>query len=358
MTVLNVYDMALNLIGVVDTAKSVIWRPAYYDVGDFELYVAATDYLIELLQTNRLVVRETDISTDQDGNSTYTGVMIIKNIELKTDVENGDYLIITGRELKYLLHQRIIWTQTNLTGTAEGGIRQLVTNNAISPTDIKRVIPNLVLGAEAGLSDSIDKQITGASLDVAICDICKTYGYGWDMYVYNNQYVFIVYQGTDRSYGQSANPYVVFSDRFDNLFNTDYQLKTEAYANTALVGGEGEGTARKYASVGTDNTGLNRYETFIDASNVSSNNGSISSSVYTSMLQDEGALRLATLDVTAGFSGEVYSNGGNYVFNRDFFIGDLVTVINSYGISRNVRVLSAIESEDVNGLTLIPQFNY
>ena len=72
--------------------------------------------------------------------------MIIKNLQLSTDIENGDFYCVTGRELKFLLHQRIVWKQTTLTGTAEDAIRRLINENAITPTDTKRVIPNLMLG--------------------------------------------------------------------------------------------------------------------------------------------------------------------------------------------------------------------
>lgn len=348
--------MNFNLIGVVDSFVSVIWRPSYYDIGDFEIYMGATTGALELLQQNRLVVRNTDISTDPAGNTTYKNVMIIKNIDLVTDIENGDFITVTGKELKYLLHQRIVWSQTNLTGTAENGIRTLVNQNAVNPTDTKRKIPNLVLGAAAGLSDEIKKQVTGEYLDIAITEICTNYKYGWEIYGYNNQYVFIVYKGLDLSYGQNERPYVVFSDSFENLYNTEYQLFTENYANTALVGGEGEGTARKYTSVNPSFTGLDRYEMFIDARDLSTNNGEISTSEYLLLLKERGVEKLAEASITEGFSGSVYTSG-NYVYGEDFYLGDTVTVINSYGITKNVMVLSSIESEDENGVTLIPQFN-
>ena len=359
MTVINVYDMNFNLIGVVDSYVSIIWRPAYYDVGDFEIYVAAGAEAIELLQENRLVVRNTDITVDSDGNVTYKNVMLIKNIDLITDVENGNFLSITGRELKYILHQRIIWTQTNLTGTAEAGIRRLVSENAVSPSNTNRVIPNLVLGATAGLTDIIEKQITGDHLDEAITEICTNYKYGWEVYGYNGNYVFIVYQGLDRSYEQSERPYVVFSDAFENLYNTEYQLNTEEYANTALIGGEGEGTERTYTTINNDKSGLERYELFVDAKDLSSNKDSedeIPQSQYLLLLQERGAEKLAETAITEGFSGEVLTTG-NFKYGEDFDIGDTVTVINSYGISKNVMVLSSIESEDENGISLIPQFN-
>lgn len=32
-----------KLIGIIDTAKSVIWETVYYGVGTFEIYVEATE---------------------------------------------------------------------------------------------------------------------------------------------------------------------------------------------------------------------------------------------------------------------------------------------------------------------------
>lgn len=357
--VIHVLDRSFNLVGVVDDYISVIWRPAYYDVGDFELYINASSEAVQLLQKNRYLVRDTDIEVDESGNVTYTKVMIIKNIALSTDAENGDHLTYTGRELKYLLHQRIVWKQTRMSSRVEYGIRRLVTENAISPTDPNRVIPNLVLGAEAGLSASMDKQVTGKQLDEAITEICATYGYGWEVFIYNTSMVFIVYQGVDRSYNQSERPYVVFSDEFDNILNSEYQMQSEAYANTALIGGEGEGTDRIYTSVGDGNSGLERYETFTDGSGISQNKGNeneIPLNEYLLLLQETGKESLAEMAITEGFSGEVFSDGA-FKYGVDFFIGDTVTVINHYGISKDVMVLSAIESQDETGTKLIPQFN-
>jgi hypothetical protein len=304
------------------------------------------------------VVRSSDITVEGDI-TTYEKVMIIKNIQLITDVENGDFLTVTGRELKFLLHQRIVWKQTTLTGTAENAIRRLVNENAISPTDTKRVIPNLVLGVSAGLTDTIDKQVTGDHLDKVITEICLAYNYGWDIFITNGKLVLVVYAGTDKSYGQSINPYVVFSNEFENLYNSDYQLTTEEYANTTLVGGEGEGLERIYTTVGNNNAGLNRYETFTDARDVSQNKDTeeaIDSATYLKLLAERGLENLATLAYTEGFSGEVLSDVA-FKYGKDFFIGDIVTVINEYGVRQNVRVVSAIESEDESGVKLLPQFN-
>lgn len=359
MNEIYVLDQSFNLLGVIDEYVSVIWRPAYYDIGDFEIYIGATDKAVALLSENRYVVRSSDVEVDENENVTYKKVMIIKNMQLITDVENGDFLTVTGKELKYILHQRIVWKQTNLYGTAEAGIRRLVDENAINPTNINRKINNLILGGSARLADHLEKQITGDHLDAAITEICKTYNYGWDIYGYNDQLVFKVYQGTDRSYAQTDRPYVVFSEEFENLYNTEYQLNTENYANTALIGGEGEGLERIYTTVGDENTGLERFEVFTDVRDISQNKGNeneISLAAYLVLLQEKGRDNIASLTFTEGFSGEVLSNLA-FVYGEDFYLGDLVTVINKYGFTKNVRVLSAIESEDESGSKLVPQFN-
>lgn len=358
---MNVYvlDQSFNVVDLIDDYESIIWRPAYYDVGDFELYLNATPKVIALLKKDYYLVRDIDILIDEDNKITYRNVMIIKNFKLTTNTEEGDHYTVTGRELKYLLNQRIVWTQTNLTGTAENGIRQLVTENAIEPIDGRRKIPNLILGASAGLTDTISKQVTGGQLDDAIREICITYNYGWEVYIYDGNIVFIVYQGVNRSYNQTERPYVVFSDDFDNIHNSEYELNTESYANMALIAGEGEGTQRIHDSIGIYLTGLERFETYVDARDISQNKDSedeISLEDYKILLQERGKEKIAELAFTEGFTGEVLANV-NFIYGIDYYMGDTVTVINKYGISKNVMVLSVIESADENGTNLIPQFN-
>lgn len=386
---IHVLDKSFNLVGIIDNYVSCIWRPAYYDVGDFELYVSADSKAVDLLKKDYYLVRNTDIDVDEAGNVTYSKVMIIKNFIINTDLEEGDYFTVTGKELKFILNQRIIWTQTILSGTAEAGIRRLVNENAVAPTIAVRAIPNLMLGAEAGLTDTLEKQLTGDKLDTAIVEICKTYNYGWEIYVYNSTMVFIIYKGLDRSYGQSELPYVVFSESYDNLLESEYELNSESYANATRIGGEGEGLERTYTTLGDTISGLDRYEVFTDARDVSRNQpASVASALtneeienaisgtaivsddttssdsevtldeatYLKLLRERGAENLAELAFTEGFGGEI-STDGSFTYGVDFYLGDTVSIINKYGITKNVMVLSAIESVDDSGEKLVPQFN-
>lgn len=358
---INLYILSpidFSVIGIVDGYTSLIWRPAYYDVGDFELYMGAASEAIELFQNGVYMVRDKDISVI-NGVVSYRNVMIVKNIDIITDIESGDFIKITGKELKFLLNSRIVWNQTNLSGNVESAIRTLVNANAINPTNKNRIIPNLALDEAVGITDTLKVQITGAYLDESITSICAAYNLGWEIYISGGKLLMRTYRGKNRSYAQTENPYVVFSDGFDNLYNTEYQLNTEKYANCSLIGGEGEGIDRIYTTIGNEYSGLNRFEHFTDARDLSQNKDTeeaISDSDYLAMLTERGYEKLAELAITEGFSGEVNSDGA-FKYGTDFFIGDTVTVINKYGIKRDVSVLSAIESVDENGITLIPQLN-
>lgn len=359
MNEIYVFNQNLELQGVIDEYVSIIWRPAYYDIGDFEIYLDASDKAIGLLRQNNYVVRSSDISV-VDGVTTYKNVMIVKSLQLTTDAENGDFYCVTGRELKFLLHQRIVWGQRNIRDTVEYAIRRLIGSNAVEPVEPTRVIPNMQFAEPKGFTEKIDFQVSNVQLDEAVIELCKTYNYGWDIYVRDNKLTVDIYKGVNRAYGQTENPYVVFSEHFENLYTTEYVYESEEYANMTLIGGEGEGGNRIYSYVNNTVSGLERYEVFTDARDISQNSDSEDEAIgyedYLLLLDERGRENLAGMTISEGFTGEVLSDV-SFKYGTDFNLGDIVTVINKYGITKNVRVLSAIESEGEDGVKLLPQFS-
>lgn len=339
-------DNNLNYIKIIELYRSMIWTNRYYTPGDFELYAPATKDLLNTVQRGYYIVRDDDL----------TQCMIISNFEVKTDIENGDYITITGQDLKSILNRRIIWTQTVLNGNVETMIRQLVTQNAIRPTIAARTISRLVLGDTIGLTGTIEAQYTGDNLGETISLICQTYHIGYDVKLdmENKQFVFVLFQGQDRTYDQNVNPRVIFSNEYENLLTTDYTYNSEEYKNVALVAGEGEGTARKTATIGTASD-LNRFELFVDARDISSNNGEISANEYTNLLLERGTQNLAETIIKEDINGEVETNY-TYKLNVDYFLGDIVEVINDYGVSTTPRITEVIECHDENGYTCVPTF--
>lgn len=344
---LYVINQNLEVIGICEDVISVIWTNRYYDCGDFEIYAPATDQYIDLFERGNYVVRE----------GKETNAMIVESVQIQTDAESGNKIIISGRCLKSILTRRIIWQQTNLNGQIEYCISRLLQENIINPQDNDRKISNFVFNQTGNFTNTLSIQYTGDNLHEAIVGICQRYGIGYDITLDldNQQFIFSLYAGADRSYNQDVNPFVVFSNDFENLLSTNYIEDATNYKNVAKVAGEGEGIARKYATVGTA-SGLDRYELYIDSRNTSTNDGEISAEDYETILENEGEEELANYIIIEDFEGEV-ETGRNYTYETDFFLGDIVELVNEYGMEANARIIEVIESEDETGKHTIPTFS-
>lgn len=346
MMELYVLNRDFEIINYIDTFVSLEWVKRYFDTGDFVLNCVADMNIIKSLQKRNYLVREDD-----------ERIMIIEKINITTSAENGNTVNVSGRSIESILGRRIVWKQTNSKSseTVEQFIRRLVDENVINPTDPKRKIPNLILGELKGFTEKIEKQVTGDNLLTVIKEICQAYNYGFKITMNEAGYlVFDLYKGIDRSYNQSINPYVVFSNDFDNIINTEYEYDETNISNVALIGGEGEGTDRKYQSIG-DSEGFDRYELFVDANDISSNNGEISLTDYNNLLIERGNEKIAENTFVESYTGEVETTL-TYVYKKDYDLGDIVETVNEYGMEATPRIIEIIESENENGLRVVPTF--
>ena len=149
---IEVRDSGANDIGIVDTAKSVIWHSVFFGVGDFEIYAAATPDIVNLLQTGRYVTRP---DSDEVG--------IIERLCLSENIQDGLTITASGRFAKSMLDRRLIYNlsgnsnkATILRGNVENAIRTVIKNNIIDcPFDSKRNIARLSLGAPANMPQEI-----------------------------------------------------------------------------------------------------------------------------------------------------------------------------------------------------------
>lgn len=330
-------------LGMIETA-SVIWCSRYYKCGDFEIHASTDQYNINLLQKDYYVIRDDD---------DYTG--IIENIEMNMDEEKGEFITVKGRFVESLLARRIVWNQTRLSGTLENGLINLLTDNIINPFDISRKISIIGVKAPKGYKERLEAQYTGTDLLKVCEDVCQSNLMGFKMILQNNMFLFEVYKGIDRSYNQAENPRIIFSSEYDNLVSTSYKEVGENEKNIALVAGEGEGTFRRKEVVGNV-SGLNRKEMFVDARNISSNNGDVTDAEYKQALIEKGYEELGKSIITKAFDGDV-DISQNYKYKRDYFLGDIVSIENvKWRMSMNTRIIEILESEDENGYSITPTF--
>lgn len=352
---LYILDPNFNAIAILDYYESLIWTERYYSEGDFEIYTTARKDIIETLKEDNYIWTKDSEDT-----------MIIEQVQLSSDVENGDEFIVTGRSLVSILHRRIIWTQTVLNGNFQDEIERLLNENVINPTIPERKIPNFIF------QKSKDERITSLTLESTQCfgddlyeiisTLCEMKEVGFKVVLSDaNEFIFSLYVGEDRSYDQFKNPYVIFSSNFDNIINSNYLESKKTLKTVTLVAGEGEGSERKTIVVPSDlekaKSGLNRREMFSDAGDISSSvdGETISDSEYNAQLTQRGEEELSKNIITKSFEGEVDTTE-LFQYGVDFYKGDIVQIANEYGIEGKSRIIEIVRSHDDSGIDILPTF--
>lgn len=242
-------------LGLVNKFTALTWTSRTTTFGGFELWCPMLPENSELLKADNLVW----IGGDEVG--------VIETIQKTTD-EQGYTLQVSGRFIESWLERRIIWGQYSTTEVVSNHLRNLVTMNAISPSDSKRKIPHLALavgqsplGPSISFSDSYSNLWTTA-LDLANANSLflrvKADVPGGVLY-------FTVLKGTDRSIEQTSLPGVILSTDLSDILTDSYTMDATSWCDMALVAGAGEGAERKTSVVNGSLSGLSRRELFVDA---------------------------------------------------------------------------------------------
>lgn len=345
-----VLDTGFEAVGILDSYESFIWTDRYFECGDFEVYGPASTEALSLLKTDYYL-----------WNKDSEHVMIVEDTEVNTDVEDGNHIIIRGRSLESIIDRRIIWSHTTIEGNLQNGVKKLLDENVISPTNPERKIPNFIFEEsddERITSLTLEAQYLGENLYETICSICKSNQLGFKITLNDhNQFIFKLYFGVDRSYTQIEKPYVVFSPNFNNIINSNYVETKSTYKNVGLVAGEGEGTERKTVTVGNI-TGIDRREMFVDAGDISTyvdGDKTLSDSEYNAQLEERGVEELSDYPLIQSFEGKMETTQ-TFELGKDYFIGDIVQTANEYGKEANSRVVEIIMSQSSSEYAVYPTF--
>ena len=378
---LVVYDKTFTPVGVTDIYESIIWTERYYECGDFEIYTMASKKLIQLLKEDYYL---------RSSESEYT--MVIEHVKIEEDVENGDKLIVSGRSLESILDRRIVWDNIKVSGTLVSGLQQVFDANIINPKKkdehgniidfTQRKIPNFVFDTptdESILSAQLIASYYGSTVLEVVQSTCQQLGLGFRMvFIPSNKSLhFQLFNGLNLSADKTKNPnhkVVIFSPEFDNLISSNYELNRESYKNVTLVGGivnesavqkrvEVEGRIPNSLGEMTDiPVGLDRREVYTDATSLSNKdeqNQEISDADYNERLANEGYGALNEFDYGETIDASVEPNY-NWKYGNtasdDYYLGDIVTISNAYGMSIMARVIEVVRSHDTSGNTVIPSF--
>lgn len=342
---------------IVDYYISFIWTDRYSKCGDFELYLPATtenidkfhiDYYMKLKGTNT--------------------VMIIETIETVSNSEDGDKLKVTGRSLESILDRRVIWGRKFYNGKMQDAVENMLTEAFINPSDPDRKVDNFVFqkaDASSGIADiDIHAQYFGDNIYDVITHLCEQSHIGFSITLdESNKFIFQLYKGVNRTYSQSVNHYVIFSPKYENLVSTNYIVSYKDLKNVSFVGGEGDGAQKKTTSYGSG-TGLNRRELYTDASSLSQSytdeNGAeqkLSDDDYINQLKNKGKSAVLTTSNTVSFEGELAPNITQSILGKDYFLGDLVQIVNENNREGETRITEVVHSQSSSQIEIYPTFS-
>lgn len=358
-----------EIIGILDDFQSIIWETNYYSTGAFEVYLQAVPQYINVLQIGNYVTRPDD-----------ENIGIIENINVEYSEEFGKMIAASGRFAKSILDRRIIYNASGNTtgklsispvissGLVETAVRKLVTDHIISSPQTARNISFITLGELQGITKKIvDESGKNTQLQTSFGNLLEytdemlhSYELGAKM-VFDRetlQLKYTVYEGKDRSRNNTQNNLpIIMSQEYDNFFSSRYEKNTTQIKNTALIGGEGEGADRFCTMIGTNATGLNRREVWIDASAQSKTyelNGEqkqYTDDEYLALLKSAGTQTIADYQTTEIYDGELNINALTY--KTDFNVGDIITVEdNELNIYINPRIIAVIENQNESGYSI------
>lgn len=333
---LYILDPDINLQGVIDGYSSLRWRRRFFEPGEVELHCKASPENLALLRPENIIHR-----LDRQE------AAIIEGVDIKS-TDSGDEITVTGRMGSSMLDRRIITPTISFSGTVEDAMRKIVSDNAITA----RPLPHLVLGAAAGLTPTATFQATGKNVLTTCTALGRAapLGVRVRLDVPGKQWVFEVYDGTDRSVTQHDRPYVLFSDKFQNITGAEYTLNTTGYANYAYVAGQGDGSARVVVEV--DQTGGEpRRELWVDARDLQQAEGQTDAD-YRAQLTQRGTEKLAEAARVENFSAAAVDTA-NFAYLTDWDLGDIVS-FEKWGLRLDQRITEVEEVDEGGAMTITP----
>lgn len=230
-------DKDFQICGIVDDFSSLIWNRKYYECGDFSLQTSINN--LEQFQNAKYLFSKN-----------FEEVGIFETLDFK-NTESTMNILRTGRFLESKLASRVInTTQYFKKMKTEEILRKLVNDFAIS--NGIRKIPKIKLGDYIGLGSIKTMQTTGVNLLTKLYELCKSdelsirLRYDFD----NDEIIFKVWQGIDRTDIQNDNSWAIFSRNFENILENEYSTDSTKYCNFAYIAGEVD------EQTGTDENGM------------------------------------------------------------------------------------------------------
>lgn len=324
--ILYVLDTSLQRVGLVDSYISIMWCKRYYELGAIDLEIDATKANIDLLQMGRFIIREDDDT-----------VYRIEAMEIVTQDNNENVLHVGGIDSRKLLYQRIVAEPFKFDGRLDDYVARMVRENVTSPTIEARLISNLDYIPNPNIANTVSDDTQNANLGEKITEICKTNRIGWRMLIEGGRFRLELYRGVDMT------DRITLSIENETLSSTKHVIDNTDMKNTVMVDGN------NVIWMG-EATGIDRRETYMNVSTSGSTLEQMAERRY------QGMTELAKYPEKISFDGEIVPEVSRY--KKEYSLGDIVLVLNEFGMSVKARITEIIETWDKDGYTIEPVLDF
>lgn len=374
-----VYDDNWELKAVVDSYESLVWTDKAKEFGDFELYMYYDPDIWKMIKLGTFL---------RIADSEHT--MMVGKRDLKDTFEDAPRMIFSGKSMEYITSRRVVYKQIDVTACPGDIVNKLLDENCIdgpylqqfaadpiNPSKKYRGITGLYRDGSTWRQELgdyiISQQYLGQNIYDAVSELVKTYSspmcYIFVHHTDDNKWRWRLGTGVDRSWNQGANDWVTFSSDFNNLKSSEFVQDSDKYANAFYVTGADPGDKRPRITVTIErtaegnqysgfNSGMNRVEKWIDGSNVrlkDDNNNDVPMQTYRSELRGYGYASMREYVTELSFTGDVDPNV-QWVYMRDYYIGDAVNVIDDMGNGAICAINGITITADKNGIMIVPDF--
>lgn len=306
----------------------------------------------------------------------------VEDVKKESEDEENN-LVITGRLALFVLTKRIVSDTINTSGTTLEHMEKLVTENILKAKN-NRYIPITIDDSAVNKNklSKVDRQVTGGYIWDEFEELLERDKIGVDLYpkivptygmngIYSNvtDWTLKFSSGIDRTKGNAdGNTPVIFSQQLSNISRTDYERNVGDYCNIAYVAGEGEGSNRKWYEIPINNheesqesvSGWERSELWIDARDVQSeddNGNQLTEAQYEALINQRAEEKAVENDIQESYEATVITKNKRYVYGKDYFLGDFVTVVDTQlGLEFDVQIIgitfSKQDTEEITDIEL------
>lgn len=300
---------------------NIQWNRQYYTAGTFSIQLPQEQY-------------------NNDMKYVYTKdrpeVGMVSQVNYSIDSSGFKAVQISGYFLEHELNDKVIFPQFIGLGNVEDVITSLV-------EQYKDDIPNLVVATSQKTGTDTDFTSVGDNLGKQASYILKLHemSYKIDYDYINNEKVFTIWQGKDRTQSQFSENPVKFSTEFGNLKHPNVVSKETDYKNFAYVKGSIDGTDI-FVEADISN-GAYRKETFIDAGGIQYDKDTMTEQQYRAELCNYGKQQLREqFSIINNIEFDVLE--GSYIYMFDFDLGDKCDIIiKEINLMLEARIISIYE---------------